>query len=317
VLFGFKPAAAASAGFDFEEMRPEHRSFFSYTQTPNEISLILEEHDAAKFLGSGLELDGEGSYWKAVQISEGELGFQATGIVQTLSTPLARANISVMYCSTYLTDFIFVKEEELAAALKCLRACFTITIEDEGGGVDEEGAQRQGDESIFKAEAGELPSHHHLLKRLKSKLCITRLDKRMAHLHIPALIQLFMFSQPEQPALLSFTETEDEISLIHEEGSFTAYALGMQDAGFTAPAAIWSPIQIGEEDVPLGFEEAGIVASTSSTLAKADPPISIFYMSAFSNDYVFVPEEAAEQALQVLGGTYKVGQNSPAGERRS
>jgi hypothetical protein len=308
LLFGFKH----SGGFDFESARAE-RHFFSYTQTPNEISLILEEHDAALFLKSGLELVGEGSYWKAIQISEGDLGFQATGIVQRLSTPLARASISVMYFSTFLTDFIFVQEEQVAAALQCLRACFTITIEDAGDGKHEiDPAQKRDGEAVaevgegggnlFAAHSlGELPNHNHLLKALPLKLCITRLEKRMAYLHIPALIQLLMFSPTDQPALLSFTETDDEISLIHEEGPFTVYAHEMQDEGFTAPAAIWTPIQIGEEDTPLGFEEAGIVASTSSTLAKAEPPVSIFYLSTFSNDFVFVPSEAAAQALQVLG----------------
>ena len=57
---------------------------------------------------------------------------------------------------------------------------------------------------------------------------------------------------------------------------------------------------IGEEDAPLGFDEAGIVASTSSRLATADPPISIFYLSAFSYDFVFVPQEVSERALEVL-----------------
>lgn len=57
---------------------------------------------------------------------------------------------------------------------------------------------------------------------------------------------------------------------------------------------------IGEGDAPLGFDEAGVVASTSSRLATADPPISIFYLSAFSYDYVFVPQEVSERALEAL-----------------
>jgi hypothetical protein len=53
-------------------------------------------------------------------------------------------------------------------------------------------------------------------------------------------------------------------------------------------------------ELPLGFEETGIVASQSSALAEADPPISIFYVSTYSNGFVFVGVDDIDRAVAVL-----------------
>jgi hypothetical protein len=57
--------------------------------------------------------------WRAFKV-QGPLGFVATGIVSSLSAPLAKAGISIMYISTYETDHVLVEEKNLAKAKNIL-----------------------------------------------------------------------------------------------------------------------------------------------------------------------------------------------------
>jgi len=50
--------------------------------------------------------------WRAFKV-KGPLGFSLTGIVASLSKPLAEAQISILYISTYETDYLLVEEKNL------------------------------------------------------------------------------------------------------------------------------------------------------------------------------------------------------------
>jgi hypothetical protein len=52
----------------------------------------------------------------------GTLDFAQTGVVASLAAPLAQAGISIFGISTYDTDHILVREEQLAAATAALTA---------------------------------------------------------------------------------------------------------------------------------------------------------------------------------------------------
>jgi hypothetical protein len=57
--------------------------------------------------------------WSVLQVA-GPFDFTVTGVVATLSAPLAAAGIPILSVSTYTTDYIVVKEERLAAAVQVL-----------------------------------------------------------------------------------------------------------------------------------------------------------------------------------------------------
>ncbi|GEA14854.1 MAG: uncharacterized protein PWR22_2160 [Moorella sp. (in: firmicutes)] len=52
---------------------------------------------------------------------EGPLDFSLTGILASLVTPLAKAGISIFAISTYDTDYLLVKEEQLGLAIRVLK----------------------------------------------------------------------------------------------------------------------------------------------------------------------------------------------------
>lgn len=86
--------------------------FSSIAKTTSELSVICAED---KIPGGVLTEKG----WRTFKV-EGPLGFESTGIVSSLSTPLAEAGISILYISTYESDYVLVEEKNLQAATEVL-----------------------------------------------------------------------------------------------------------------------------------------------------------------------------------------------------
>jgi hypothetical protein len=53
---------------------------------------------------------------------QGPFPFAMTGVLAAVLGPLARARVSIFAISTYDTDYVMVKEKQLAKAVKALRA---------------------------------------------------------------------------------------------------------------------------------------------------------------------------------------------------
>ncbi|EKV28134.1 hypothetical protein C882_1135 [Caenispirillum salinarum AK4] len=92
--------------------------FQSVTRTGDELSIVCG-HDAAPANGSrpGLRVDGP---WRVFKL-HGPFAFDVTGVVSTLTAPLAEAGVGVFVLSTYDTDWILVKEEQAPKAAGVLR----------------------------------------------------------------------------------------------------------------------------------------------------------------------------------------------------
>jgi hypothetical protein len=88
-------------------------NFTSITRTSDELSIILPQD---KIPGGVLAEKN----WRAFKV-QGPLGFVLTGVVSSLSKPLADAKISILYVDTYETSYIFVEEKNLEKAKKILR----------------------------------------------------------------------------------------------------------------------------------------------------------------------------------------------------
>jgi len=87
-------------------------SFCSITRTPDELSIVCPQDK----IPAGVLAEKD---WRAFKV-EGPLGFELTGVTASLSKPLAEAEISILPISTYETDYILVKEENLKKATKIL-----------------------------------------------------------------------------------------------------------------------------------------------------------------------------------------------------
>ncbi len=87
-----------------------------------------------------------------------------------------------------------------------------------------------------------------------------------------------------------FARTDDELSLVCE----TAYA--PQDCIAREPG--WRAFKI--EGV-LDFSMVGVLANISGLLAKAG--ISLFAVSTYNTDYIFVKENSLDKAVEALRGS--------------
>jgi hypothetical protein len=86
--------------------------FWSVTRNGDEISLVCPE----EMLPAGVVSERG---WCCLKV-EGPLDFGQVGVLASLSTPLGQAKISIFVVSTYLTDYLFVKEQDSAAAVQAL-----------------------------------------------------------------------------------------------------------------------------------------------------------------------------------------------------
>ncbi|MBX7222474.1 MAG: ACT domain-containing protein [Blastocatellia bacterium] len=88
-------------------------SFFSCTRTPDEFSIVCPEAAVPPATRSE-------TGWRALKI-EAVLDFSMTGIVSSLTTPLAAAGISVFVLSTFDTDYVLVKAAHLEQTIRLWR----------------------------------------------------------------------------------------------------------------------------------------------------------------------------------------------------
>jgi len=87
--------------------------FLSITRTADELSIVSPV--AAVEAGAAAETG-----WRCLQVS-GPLSFELTGVVASLSVPLAGAGIPIFVVSTYDTDYLFVRSHDLDQTCSTLR----------------------------------------------------------------------------------------------------------------------------------------------------------------------------------------------------
>ena len=88
--------------------------FVSVTRTADELSLICAENAVPQ----GIQCE---TGWRIFKV-EGPLDFTLTGVLASVAQPLAEAAVSIFTISTYDTDYVMVKEQDLEKAVQALAA---------------------------------------------------------------------------------------------------------------------------------------------------------------------------------------------------
>jgi len=108
----------------FFPKRSDEYYFFSFTETPNELSMILDQRavgDFPQISCMSRKLLVETYPWRAIRRAE-KASHDETGFVNSVSTPLAAANISLLYLSIYNSSIILVRENNIEEAVSTLRS---------------------------------------------------------------------------------------------------------------------------------------------------------------------------------------------------
>ena len=93
---------------------PAEATLWTLTVTADEISLVCNEASAPR--SEAVERS-----WRAIKIV-GPLDFSLQGVLSSLLSPLAEMQMGVFVISTYDTDYILVKEFDLAGAIAALES---------------------------------------------------------------------------------------------------------------------------------------------------------------------------------------------------
>ena len=117
-LLGFDLSIAKLSQIDNLDKIAKKSRFFSLTKTDDELSLVIETEQLPEhqYANSG---------WKAFEVC-GPLEFSLVGILQQILQPLAKHSISVFAISTFDTDYILVKGEQVERATEILSDQFKI-----------------------------------------------------------------------------------------------------------------------------------------------------------------------------------------------
>jgi hypothetical protein len=86
--------------------------FFSITGTADELSVVCP----AEAVPTEIQADRD---WRCFKL-QGPFPFSLTGILNSITVPLADGNVGIFAISTYDTDYVLVKEDNLQQALSIL-----------------------------------------------------------------------------------------------------------------------------------------------------------------------------------------------------
>jgi hypothetical protein len=88
--------------------------FFNVTRSTDELSVVCDESRVP----ANTKADRG---WQCLRV-KGPFALTESGILASLTQPLASANISIFAISTFDTDYLLIKEQNLAAAISVLKA---------------------------------------------------------------------------------------------------------------------------------------------------------------------------------------------------
>ena len=89
-------------------------AFLSITRTPEELSIVCDE--------SAVPNDTPAErHYRALRV-EGPLAHDLVGVTASVATPLAAAGVPIFPIATYDTDYVLVREQDLARACTALTA---------------------------------------------------------------------------------------------------------------------------------------------------------------------------------------------------
>jgi hypothetical protein len=86
--------------------------FSSISRTADELSIICE----AQLIPGDIKSE---TGWRVIKL-EGPFDFALIGIMLSVTTPLAEAGVSILAFSTFDTDYVLVKEANIAIAINAL-----------------------------------------------------------------------------------------------------------------------------------------------------------------------------------------------------
>jgi len=227
--------------------------------------------------------------WRAIQITTNSAPMDV-GVISSVTAPLARAGISINYCSTCNSDFILVEASKMQAAKETLQQNFSVLWVDPE---DETTPQPKTNSEKYSVNEGVVTtantaSDYNILEadsKFKLQFASIKMDECLKE-----LLQL-IFYPTNSFRFFSLTEVEEEISLMVDKDTLVSFGgtlhIVLRD--------MWVPIK---RKYKRGFGEVGVINALANPLSKAGTPI--LYLSTFKTSYILVREQDHSGAVTTL-----------------
>ncbi|CEP16307.1 hypothetical protein [Parasitella parasitica] len=291
--------------------------FFSFTENAYGISIVANEKTIERDFLPALEaancpdLDVPNGVFRVLQVDD-EGGQELSGKrISEISEPLAEGRFSILYISTYQTDFVLVSEPKLYKVMQALRQCgFEIDQEYQNGEYSNIPFILEGDED--QEESRSLspvdPTQFLLdINVLANDLQCVGLNRHHRSSWVHTVLKTLCFSDlvPNRNDTLhkrfcSFVNTNDDISLIadtHILDTFDECSL-MKDQG--APGLRVIQVHFSGSNI----ERCGIVRHISKPLS-IEAHINMFYLSTFMTANIIVSADDEQQSKERIPSLYK------------
>ncbi|XP_058014588.1 cytosolic arginine sensor for mTORC1 subunit 1 isoform X1 [Ahaetulla prasina] len=112
---------SASPPKDAAANNQESITFFAFSLIEGYISIVMDAETKKKFPSDLLLTSSSGELWRMVRIGGQPLGFDECGIVAQIAEPLASADISAYYISTFNFDHALVPEDGIGEVIEVLQ----------------------------------------------------------------------------------------------------------------------------------------------------------------------------------------------------
>ncbi|XP_018411004.1 PREDICTED: GATS-like protein 3 [Nanorana parkeri] len=275
--------------------------FFSLTETPEDYTLMLDE-EGFKELAKSEFLHVAENTWRVLNVlSNGIQTGGVTKIAKSVIAPLAEHNVSVLMLSTYQTDYILVREDDLPVVFQTLLGELNIYKEENGDLVP-----------ILSEESNGVKTKNlcdltvHPVQSPGSRFCVLTLDRDTLPSISTILLDVLFYSHisrhgspvtsndTESFHFFAFSLIDGYISIVMDAETKKKFPTDLLLT--SSSGELWRMVRIGGQ--PLGFDECGIVAQIAEPLAAAD--ISAYYISTFNFDHALVPEDDINCVIELL-----------------
>jgi len=203
----------------------------------------------------------------------------------------------VHYISTYNTDYILVRENQLTQAIQCFVQSFGVEI----SVPDDITMEPENDEPIpipLSPPSQRITNQMFKLEALPGSLCLMSLDKEDLPLCMDTILRLIFFPErSDQQNFLSFTETSSECSMIIDQQDVNQFPdiSSRTSRKFLVDVHPWRAIKRVQK---LTFYETGVVSAISTPLAEAK--ISLLYLSVYNTSFIMVRDNKFQEAVKAL-----------------
>jgi hypothetical protein len=272
-------------------LNPLEDSFFSYTESNDEeISLVIDKASLGLIPSDGISVSP--GVWRAIQIYEGPDALNAVGYVRKYSEPLGKAGIFLIYLSTYNTDLIIVKEENIDRAYNILSEHFKnqdelVVLEDNLLSTSPNFMMER--ESTHKAYGKILT-----VSPLPNHLKVVYIQRKHIENHTLPILNILMSAGQEDRFCTITFYGEEGYSFVLSEKDINLFNKNLKDY-YIIHDNTWQTISI--EYGSKGFT-IGIVNIVSNILAHHNIPI--YYQSTVNDDFIMVPAHLIDNAIKKL-----------------